>query len=56
MCKENSNGNSAVAWGGAGGGGGAEPLLMMLTSTFNLVSGHALHAALRFNAGSVSVR
>ena len=37
---------SAVAWGG-GGGGGWTPII--LTGTFNLVSGHTLHVAFQFN-------
>ena len=36
----------AVAWGGAGGTW-APPTI--LTGRFDLVSGHAFHAALRFN-------
>jgi len=37
--------SSAVAWGGAGGTWAPNNF----DSTFDLVSGHALHAALRFN-------
>ena len=36
---------TAVAWGGAGGAWAPQ---IILTGMFNLVSGHALHVALRF--------
>ena len=41
---------SAVAWRGVGGGGGACPPPIILTGTFNLVSGHTLHAALHLGS------
>ena len=40
---------------GRGGGGGVLGPLIILTGTFNLFSGHALHTSLRFNV-FVSVR
>ena len=40
--------NTAVVWGGAARG--LDPPKKILTGTFNLVSGHALHAALWFSS------
>ena len=45
---------SAVAWGGAGGLGPAPPII--LTGTFNFVSGHARHDARRFSDASCLVQ